>query len=310
MRLNKKFTINKYINMKCCWRSPTVVNHNEDNILDISLVNEKYLDFDIKNYPHSFLGEGHYGKCYKITLNEKEYTCKKIKYLKNNKFKREIKILKNLKKNDYLPEFFISFSNLESHYILYNYIPGNDLFQCLKNGYFELHNKNKLLKVIAQINDGLFELFNNNLVHLDIKLENIILTNKDPIKIKIIDLESCHKINNKKNTFCGTPGYASPEMILQNKHYYNTDIWSLGIILFMLYTHDNFFYKDITSYDDFNWLEFFEKFDNIYIKNRLIESNSYDKDVYELLTLMLHKLHIYRISIHGLKKHKLLQIQN
>ena len=87
-------------------------------------------------------------------------------------------------------------------------------------------------------------------------------------------------------------------------------MWSLGIILFMLYTHDNFFYKDITSYVDFNWLEFFEKFDNIYIKNRLIESNSYDKDVYELLTLMLHKLHIYRISIHGLKKHKLLQIQN
>ena len=310
MRLNKKFTINKYINMKCCCRSLAVVNHIEDDIEDISLVNEKYLDFDINKYPNLFLGEGHYGKCYKITLNKKEYTCKKIKYLKNNKFSKEVNILKNIKKNEYLPEFFISFSNLESHYILYNYIPGNDLFQCLKNGYFELHNKNKLLKVIAQINDGLFELFNNNLVHLDIKLENIILTNKDPIKIKIIDLESCHKINNKKNTFCGTPGYASPEMILQNKHYYNTDIWSLGIILFMLYTHDNFFYKDITSYDDFNWLEFFEKFDNIYIKNRLIESNSYDKDVYELLTLMLHKLHIYRISIHGLKKHKLLQIQN
>ena len=92
MRLIKKFTINKYINMKCCWRSPTVVNHNENNIDDISLVNEKYLDFDIKNYPHQFLGEGHYGKCYKITLNKKEYTCKKIKYLKNNKFNNNLNL--------------------------------------------------------------------------------------------------------------------------------------------------------------------------------------------------------------------------
>ena len=172
----------------------------------------------------------------------------------------------------------------------------------LKLGFFELNNKNKGFKVIAQINNGLFELFNNNLVHLDIKLENIILTNKNPIKIKIIDLESCKKINAKKKTYCGTPGYASPEMILQHKYYYNTDVWSLGVILFMLYTHDNFIDKDITLHQDFNWLKFFENFNNNYIKNRLLENDSYDKDIFELLKLMLNKLHVYRISIHGLKK--------
>tara|TARA_B100001057_G_scaffold279234_1_gene279500 strand:+ start:205 stop:1131 length:927 start_codon:yes stop_codon:yes gene_type:complete len=308
MRLNKKFTINKYINMKCCWRSIAVINESRSGIEDISVVDNEYLDFDISNCMHKFLGEGHYGKCYKITMNGKDYTCKKINYLKNNKFNKEITILKNINKNDYLPEFFISFSNLNSHYILYNYIPGNDLFQSLKNGYFELHNKNKVLKVITQINNGLFELFNNNLVHLDIKLENIILTNKDPIKIKIIDLESCQRINRRKNTYCGTAGYASPEMLLQNKYYYNTDIWSLGIVLFMLYTHDNFICKNITTNSDYNWLSFFEKYNHTYIKNKLLESNSYDEDIFELLRVMLHKLHVYRISIHSLKKHRLLQI--
>ena len=78
----------------------------------------------------------------------------------------------------------------------------------------------------------------------------------------------------------------------------------------MLYTHDNFFNKNITSNSDYNWLSFFEKYNKKFIRNRLIETSSYDNDIYELLTLMLNKLHVYRISIHGLKKHKLLQIQN
>lgn len=308
MRLNKKFTINKYISMKCCWRSVAVL-HKSDDTDDISEVDQEYLDFDISKCPHKFLGSGHYGKCYKITMNEKDYTCKKINFSKNNRFKEESEILKNIKKKEYLPEFFIAFSNLESHYILYNYIEGKDLYQMLKLGFFELNNKNKVLKVITQINNGLFELFNNNLVHLDIKLENIILTNKNPIQIKIIDLESCKKINTQKKTYCGTPGYASPEMILQHRYYYNTDVWSLGVILFMLYTHDNFIHKDITLDKDFKWLNFFENFNHNYIKKRLLENDSYDKDIYELLKLMLNKLHVYRISIHGLKKHILLQIQ-
>jgi len=306
MRLNKKYTINKYINMKCCWGS-VAVSHSSNDIEDISEVNNEYLDFDISKCPATFLGTGHYGECYKITMNEKHYTCKKIKFSKNNKFKNEINVLKSIKKREYLPEFFVAFSNLESHYILYNYIPGLDLYQTLKSKFIELNNKKKVLSIIAQINNGLFELFNNNLVHLDIKLENIILTNKDPIKIKIIDLESCQKINTKKNTYCGTPGYASPEMILQHKFYYNTDIWSLGVILFMLYTHDNFISKDISVISDYNWLRFFEIYDSNYIKNRLMINESFDSDIFELLKVMLHKLHVYRISIHGLKKHNLLQ---
>ena len=145
---------------------------------------------------------------------------------------------------------------------------------------------------------------------MDVKLENVILTNKNPVKIKLIDLESCKKINSKKkNTFCGTHGYASPEMLLQQKYYYNTDIWALGIILFMLYTHDNFFKTNSfdNTYD--NYLKFFESYTSEFIKDRLIENNSFDNEIFELLEVMLNKLHVYRISIHGLKKHKLLLSQ-
>ena len=58
MRLNKKFTINKYINMKCCWRSVAVTNpiNNELELEVIDIHNEKFLDFDISLYPHQLLG--------------------------------------------------------------------------------------------------------------------------------------------------------------------------------------------------------------------------------------------------------------
>jgi hypothetical protein len=75
----------------------------------------------------------------------------------------------------------------------------------------------------------------------------------------------------------------------------------------MLYTHDNFISKDISNINNYNWLKFFEIYDSSYIKNRLVVNDSFDNDIYELLKLMLHKLHVYRISIHGLKKHTLLQ---
>ena len=84
---------------------------------------------------------------------------------------------------------------------------------------------------------------------------------------------------------------------------------ALGIILFMLYTHYNFFDKKLIENKNFNYLEFFDSYNKIYIKNRLILSNCFEQDIYELLSVMLHKLHVYRISIHGLKKHKLLLLR-
>lgn len=309
MRLNKNITINKYISMKCCWNSIAIMNQptstsSFDN--EISEVDIEYLNFDVKKFEHKILGEGHNGKCYKIIMDNKEYTCKKINSSKNSKFYKEVKILKNLTSTEYLPEYFNSFSNLNYHYILYNYIEGEDLYQSLQNGFIKKGDKTKCLTIIKNITDGLFELFNNNLVHLDIKLENIILTNKDPIKIKIIDLETSRKINNNtKKIKCGTPGYASPEILLQKSYYYNTDVWSVGVILFMLFTHYNFIEKEFFTTQG-ECLNFFENYNEKFIKKRFLMTECFDQDIFELLKLMLHKLHVYRISIHGLIKHKLI----
>ena len=95
MRLNKKFTINKYINMKCCWRSVAVTNdfiYDEYELEMIDINNEEFLNVDISLCKQNFLGSGHYGNCYKITMHDKDFTCKKIKKHKNNIYKKEVNI--------------------------------------------------------------------------------------------------------------------------------------------------------------------------------------------------------------------------
>ena len=76
----------------------------------------------------------------------------------------------------------------------------------------------------------------NRVIHRDLKLGNLFLSEK--MEIKIGDFGLATKIDfegERKRTICGTPNYIAPE-ILEGKtgHSYEVDIWSLGVILYTL----------------------------------------------------------------------------
>ena len=72
---------------------------------------------------------------------------------------------------------------------------------------------------------------NPPILHRDIKPENILICND---KLKIADFGWSNFKTDIRNTYCGTPDYLSPEMILGTNHNEKTDIWSLGVLLYEL----------------------------------------------------------------------------
>ena len=75
---------------------------------------------------------------------------------------------------------------------------------------------------------------NENILHRDIKLENILLAKEGSLDIKISDF-GCSKIDPCGTTICGTPKYMALELLEGVKNYdYKVDLWSIGLCFWEL----------------------------------------------------------------------------
>jgi serine/threonine protein kinase len=89
--------------------------------------------------------------------------------------------------------------------------------------------------IFKQIIEALFYLHENNIIHRDIKLENIIIKNKTEIKIIDFGFSICAPRDKFLDFFCGTPNYMPPEIILKKDYLGEfSDIWSIGILLYTI----------------------------------------------------------------------------
>ena len=80
-----------------------------------------------------------------------------------------------------------------------------------------------------------------NILHRDIKLENILLKNSENLEIKISDF-GCSKIDPCGTTICGTPKYMALELLEGCKKYdYKVDFWSIGLCFWELLFGDKNF---------------------------------------------------------------------
>lgn len=94
--------------------------------------------------------------------------------------------------------------------------------------------------IFKQIISAVAYMHENNLVHRDIKDENIVINQQ--FHIKLIDFGStAYMVKGKKfATFCGTLDYCSPDVLLGNKYYGpELDVWTCGIALYTLVFSEN-----------------------------------------------------------------------
>ena len=88
----------------------------------------------------------------------------------------------------------------------------------------------------SQLVQGIQFLRENDIMHRDIKLENILLTNQKSV-LKIVDFGLAKQKMSDKDltgTICGSPQCMAPEIIECKKYSSKSDLWSIGIVLFQL----------------------------------------------------------------------------
>ena len=129
-------------------------------------------------------------------------------------------------------------TKLDYFYIVMEYANDGDLSKKIKtqknkiigDKYF---SEEKIMQYFYQICRGLQYIHSKNIIHRDIKSQNIFLMKNG--KIKIGDFGIAKALTNTKNnatTIIGTPYYFSPEIINGEPYNYKTDIWSLGVVLY------------------------------------------------------------------------------
>jgi serine/threonine protein kinase len=228
-------------------------------------------EIDINNYEIiSELGEGSYGIVYKgKNKNTNNIVAVKLidvkKISKPNKIINELNIMKKLSFNKSSCNNYIiclydygktNYNNIPYYVIVMQYLSNSDeLLQYANNAWgFKIPPKN-MFYLLIQLILGLHYIHSNNIYHLDIKLENILVHSRQNLKenekwykypnIKYIDFGlSCIKNDRTCYNIKGTHIYFSPEIAnyinnkiynkLTNKDLESSDIYSLGVILYEL----------------------------------------------------------------------------
>ena len=130
------------------------------------------------------------------------------------------------------------FETIDNIIIILNYIKGNTFSEYLKDNNFNLKEV-KAANIIIQIANGIKYLHKFGIVHRDLKPDNImIMQNNNKINVKIMDF-GLSKIVSKEETLnegFGTLFYAAPEIIQNMPYNKEVDVWSLGVILFYMFT--------------------------------------------------------------------------
>ena len=130
------------------------------------------------------------------------------------------------------------FETIDNIIIILNYIEGKTLGEYLKENNFNL-KESKAANIILQIANGIKYLHKFGIVHRDLKPDNImIMQNDNKINVKIMDF-GLSKIVSKEEKLVegfGTLLYAAPELIQNMPYNIEIDVWSLGVILFYMFT--------------------------------------------------------------------------
>ncbi|XP_052903259.1 myosin light chain kinase, smooth muscle-like [Anopheles moucheti] len=187
------------------------------------------------------VGKGRFGVVYKVIARQAEkgtiLAAKKVKCIRIKDKERvwqETAIMESLD-HPKLLRLFATFELPKEIIMVVEYISGGELFERVVADDFTLTEKDCVI-FVRQICQGVEHMHSRQIVHLDLKPENIMCATKTSHEIKIIDFGLAQRLcaSNPTRVLFGTPEFIAPEIINYEPISVQSDMWSIGVICYVL----------------------------------------------------------------------------
>ncbi|XP_053472943.1 myosin light chain kinase 3 isoform X2 [Ictalurus furcatus] len=189
--------------------------------------------------PNELLGGGRFGQVHKCAERSSGLTLAakmiKVKGLKEREeVKNEIGMMNQLNHVN-LIQLYDAFESRTNLTLIMEYVEGGELFDRIVNEDYQLTELDAIV-FMRQICEGVQYLHQQYILHLDLKPENILCVSSTSNQIKIIDFGLARKYRprEKLKVNFGTPEFLAPEVVNYDFVSFPTDMWSVGVITYML----------------------------------------------------------------------------
>ena len=198
-------------------RNNSLPRKSEEELLHNSLV-----EYSIKQT----LGKGAYATVRLATHIE---TSKKVaiktydKYQmidpqKKNNMLREIEILKKLD-HPHIIKLYDTIDSSKHYHLILEYIQGTSLYAYIKSKPNNCLDEAEAKRIFRQVLSAVDYCHTQKIAHRDIKLDNILLDQKNNVKIIDFGFSTMNSLDEKSRIFCGTPSYMAPEIVGRKDYY-------------------------------------------------------------------------------------------
>ncbi|KAM9759086.1 serine/threonine-protein kinase Nek4 isoform 1-T1 [Menidia menidia] len=202
------------------------------------------------------VGKGSYGEVnlVKNKTDRKQYVVKKLNLNTSSRRERraaeqEAQLLSQLRHPN-IVTYRESWEGQDCQlYIVMGFCEGGDLYHRLKQQKGELLPERQVVEWFVQIAMALQYLHERNILHRDLKTQNIFLTKTNIIKVGDLGIARVlESHNDMANTLIGTPYYMSPELFSNKPYNHKSDVWALGCCVYEMSTLKHAFNaKDMNS---------------------------------------------------------------
>ena len=188
------------------------------------------------------LGKGNFGKVmlaetkerkqlYAIKVLKKEFIIENDE-VESTRSEKRVFLIANKERHPFLTNLHACFQTETRVYFVMEYISGGDLMLHIQRGQF---GTKRAQFYAAEVCLALKYFHENGVIYRDLKLDNILLTLDG--HIKIADYGLCKEdmwYGSTTGTFCGTPEFMAPEILLDKKYGRAVDWWAFGVLIYQM----------------------------------------------------------------------------